>query len=402
LIFSNFKLDSDILEGLDSMGYEKPTLIQEQVIPSILEGKDVIACAQTGTGKTAAFIVPLLQLIKNSNHGVVNTIIIVPTRELAVQIDQQFEGFSYFTPISSASVYGGGDAAVWDQQRNAMEQGTDVIIATPGRLISHFALGYVKLESVCHLILDEADRMLDMGFFDDIMKIISFLPKKRQTLLFSATMPSKIREMAKKIMNKPTEISIAISKPAEGIIQAAYLVYDAQKILLVKDLLLGKKLNSVIIFSSTKQNVKNIHRELKAIGFNTFAIHSDLEQDERETVMRDFRNRKFQILVATDVVSRGIDIEGIDLIINFDVPLDAEDYVHRVGRTARAEATGVALTFINEKEQGAFLKIEQLIDTTIHKIKTPLHLGDSPEYNPNEKKKTGAHKPFKRNNNRKK
>jgi len=406
LKFSEFKLSPELFSGLDAMGFEEATPIQEQAIPFVLEGHDLIACAQTGTGKTAAFILPLLHSILESKSKGVKAIIIAPTRELAMQIDQQLEGFSYFVPISSIPIYGGGDGMTWDQQKSALIKGADVIISTPGRLIAHLKFGYVKFDSLKFLILDEADRMLDMGFFDDIMTIVDHIPEKRQTLMFSATMPDKIRTLAKKLLHNPKRIDIAISKPAEGIIQGAYLVYDNQKLDLISDLLKDKEMKSILIFSSTKVNVKNIGKQLKNAGFNSAAIHSDLLQKEREDVMLRFRNRKIQILVATNIVSRGIDIDGIDLVINYNVPQDAEDYVHRIGRTARADSSGVALTFVNDNEQEAFASIEKMLETVIYKIPLPEHLGKGPEYNPNQKKNRnsgrGANKGKRKFSNRKK
>ena len=318
--FKEFGFSAEVLDGLDAMRFEDATPVQEQTIPVIMQGNDLIACAQTGTGKTAAYLLPVLNELVTQHPSGVTTLVLVPTRELAMQIDQQLEGFSYFLPVSSISVYGGNDAGLWDRQKNAITQGVSVIVATPGRLIQHISMGYVSMSSLKHLILDEADRMLDMGFHDDIMQIVNTLPKERQTLLFSATMPPKIRDLARKLLVNPKEINIAISKPAEGILQAAYLVYDTQKIPLINSLLQGKDVNSVVIFSSTKLKVKEIHRSLRQNGLNAAAIHSDLEQAEREEVMRNFRNRKIQILVATDIIARGIDVDGIDLVINFDVP----------------------------------------------------------------------------------
>lgn len=384
--FKEFGFSAEVLDGLDAMRFEDATPVQEQTIPVIMQGNDLIACAQTGTGKTAAYLLPVLNELVTRHPTGVTTLVLVPTRELAMQIDQQLEGFSYFLPVSSISVYGGNDAGLWDRQKNAILQGVSVIVATPGRLIQHISMGYVSMSSLKHLILDEADRMLDMGFHDDIMQIVNTLPKERQTLLFSATMPPKIRDLAKKLLINPKEINIAISKPAEGILQAAYLVYDTQKIPLINSLLKGKDVNSVVIFSSTKLKVKEIHRSLRQNGLNAAAIHSDLEQAEREEVMRNFRNRKIQILVATDIIARGIDVDGIDLVINFDVPNDAEDYVHRVGRTARAKSTGVALTFINDKDQFEFSMIEKLIDTKIYKAPLPDDFEPGPEYNPGTRK----------------
>ena len=388
--FKEFGFSAEVLDGLDAMRFEDATPVQEQTIPVIMMGNDLIACAQTGTGKTAAYLLPVLNELVTEHPKGVTTLILVPTRELAMQIDQQLEGFSYFLPVSSISVYGGNDAGLWDRQKNAIVQGVSVIVATPGRLIQHITMGYVNMSTLRHLILDEADRMLDMGFHDDIMQIVNTLPKNRQTLLFSATMPPKIRDLAKKLLVEPKEINIAISKPAEGILQAAYVLYDSQKIPLINSLLKGKDVNSVVIFSSTKLKVKEIHRSLRQNGFNASAIHSDLEQAEREEVMRNFRNRKVQILVATDIIARGIDVDGIDLVINFDVPHDAEDYVHRVGRTARAQSTGVALTLINDKDQYEFSMIEKLIDTTIYKSPLPEGFEPGPEYKPGTRKTYGG------------
>ncbi len=385
--FHDFQFDERIKEGLDSMGFETPTPIQEQAIPIILQNKDMIGCAQTGTGKTAAFILPLLHKILISKSDKIKALIITPTRELAQQIDQQLEGFAYFTGISSIAVYGGGDGMGWEEQKKALIQGADVIIATPGKLISHLNMGYVKFDELECLILDEADRMLDMGFHDDIMKIVSYLPEKRQSLLFSATMPDNIRLLTKKILKNPQNINIGVSKPAEGVLQAAYLVYDEQKIELIRSLVEGKDLERVLIFSSTKSNVKKIVKTLKTINSSVEEIHSDLNQSEREKTLLNFRNSEIKILVATDIVSRGIDIESIDLVVNYDVPGDAEDYIHRVGRTARSNKTGVAITFINKDDQFNFNKIEKLIEQEVFKIPLPNHIGEGPVYNPEAKPK---------------
>jgi ATP-dependent RNA helicase RhlE len=380
--FNEFQFHPSIQESIDAMGFSKPTPVQIITIPIILENKDLIACAQTGTGKTAAFLLPVLQkMIVNEDFNGTKVLVIVPTRELAIQIDQHLQGFSYFVPVSSVAVYGGGDGDTWEQQKSAIASGVNIIVATPGRLISLIGLDYLKPDSLQTLVLDEADRMLDMGFFDDIIKIINTLPEKRQTLMFSATMPPKIRQLAKKILTDPEEINISLAKPAEGVLQGAYLVHDEQKPGLIIDLLKDKpELKSILVFSATKKNVKALHKQLKADGFSCGAIHSDLEQHERISVLGDFKNRKFQILVATDIVSRGIDIDSIDLVINYDVPSDAEDYVHRVGRTARAELTGVALTFINSREVRSFRNIETLIGSVVYKLPLPPHLGAGPEY----------------------
>jgi superfamily II DNA/RNA helicase len=380
--FSEFNLDKKLLEGLDSMGFENATPIQEQAIPIVLAGRDLIGCAQTGTGKTAAFLLPILSKLAANPSPDVDTLIISPTRELALQIDRALEGLAYFTGVSSIAIYGGNDGSSFEREKTALTTGANIIIATPGRLMSHLNMGYVKFDKLKHLILDEADRMLDMGFNEDIMKIIKYIPAKRQTLLFSATMPPRIRTLANKILVNPQQISIAISKPAEGIVQTAYMVYDNQKNPLILDLLKGKNLQSVLIFSSTKINVKNLEKDLHKLKLSVKAIHSDLEQKEREEVLRDFTARRTQVLVATDILARGIDIEGIDLVINYDVPHDAEDYVHRIGRTARAQSTGTAITFITEKDQRNFKKIEDFLGKTIFKTPVPPHLGKGPVYRP--------------------
>lgn len=387
MTFQDFHFEPQLEDGLQSMGYKSPTPIQEQAIPLITDNQDLIACAQTGTGKTAAYLLPIInKIIKLPEHQrPLNTLIISPTRELALQIDQLVEGFSYFTGISSISIYGGGDGNAWNQQRKALENGVEIIIATPGRLIALLQTGQISLKTIQHLVLDEADRMLDMGFNDDIMKIIGHLPESRQTVLFSATMPPKIRQMASKILKDPKQVSIAIAKPAEGILQQAYLVFDGQKIKLLKHILKEGKFESVIIFAGTKDLVKKLPDELRKIGFASKAFHSDLEQPERESIMRDFKARKLPILIGTDILSRGIDVEGIDLVINFDTPHDPEDYVHRIGRTARAATTGTAITFINENDQQKFGNIEALIGKPVPKIALPEHLGASFEYDPNKR-----------------
>ncbi|KAA3651273.1 MAG: ATP-dependent helicase [Bacteroidetes bacterium] len=387
MTFNDFGFGQEIMEGLDAMGFKEPTPVQEQSIPAIQARKDIIAVAQTGTGKTAAYLLPILDRILKNGPGKLNTLIIAPTRELAMQIDQQMEGFSYFTGTSCIAVYGGGSGTSFEAEKTALIEGADVIVATPGRLLSHLNLKYAKLEHLEHFILDEADRMLDMGFSDDINKIAEYLPKKRQNIMFSATMPPKIRSLAKKIMINPTEVNIAISQTAEGIIQAAYCVYDAQKNNLLKSLLKGKdELNSIIVFTSRKATVKDIVRDLKKMGMDADGISSDLDQGGREEVLRRFRNKRLRILVATDIISRGIDIDSIDLVINFDVPNDPEDYVHRVGRTARAKSSGIALTFINDKDQRDFLKIEQLIKKDINKLANPDDIGEGPAYKPSSQK----------------
>jgi superfamily II DNA/RNA helicase len=391
LTFKEFGLNESLLEGIDASGYENATPVQEQVIPLILAGKDIIASAQTGTGKTAAFLLPIInKLLASRIDDTVNALVIVPTRELAVQIAQNLEGLAYFTEISSIAVYGGGDGSNFTNEKQALSRGADVVICTPGRMIAHLNMGYVRLQGLQYLVLDEADRMLDMGFYDDIMKIISFLPPKRQNLLFSATMPVKIRDLAKKILHAPEEINIAISKPPAKIVQQAFIVYDTQKIPLVKFLLKSTDFKSILVFCSKKHNVKQLTMDLKRARFNVKEIHSDLEQAEREEVLLEFRSRRLQILVATDILSRGIDIDNIDLVINYDVPNDGEDYIHRIGRTARAETDGMAYTFVSEKEQNKFNTIEQLLGSPVPKAAVPEQFGPSPEYNPRKGRRSGG------------
>jgi superfamily II DNA/RNA helicase len=381
MTFNEFGLDEKLLEAISYMGFEKPTPIQEEAIPEIMKGRDLIAGAQTGTGKTAAFLLPILNKLTLKDNHDVNTLVIVPTRELALQIDQQIHGFAYFLPFNSISIYGGGGSADWDTEKKSLTGGADIIVATPGKLIAHLNMGYVKFDTVEHLVLDEADRMLDIGFFDDIMKIVSYLPKKRQTLMFSATMPPKIRELASKILSNPHIISRELAKPPEGVLQAAYLAFEPQKTPLINSLIAGKpQCKSILIFTSTKSKVGTIVRALKGKGYTVEGISSDFEQQEREQVLLRFRSKQTRVLVATDVMSRGIDIKDIDLVINYDVPHDAEDYVHRVGRTARAEATGIALTLINPDDMDKFHKIENLIEQIVYKIPLPPELGEAPKW----------------------
>ncbi len=394
--FHDFHLCEPLLEGLDSMGFESPTPIQQQVIPSILEGRDVIAGAQTGTGKTAAYLLPLLDRISRNKIPHTSALIVAPTRELAQQIDQALQGFAYFTHASSIAVYGGSDGVVFEQEKRSLTDGASVIIATPGRLLSHLNMGYVKFNQLDCLVLDEADKMLDMGFYDDIMRIISFLPKERQNLFFSATMPPRMRELAKRIMKNPAEVNIALSKPAEGILQGAYLVHESQKTPLLVKLLAGKELTSTIIFVSTKSGVKSLVSELHKAKLGAKAISSDLSQQEREEVMLAFRSQRTKIIVATDILSRGIDIDTIGLVINYDVPGDAEDYVHRIGRTARAESTGVALTLVNEKDQYRLAQIETLIEKEVPKIALPPELGQGPVWNPKKQPRIPHKKSFRK------
>lgn len=381
------------------MGYKTPTPIQEQAIPLILEGRDLIACAQTGTGKTAAFMLPLLHKIMNMPADGINTLILVPTRELAIQIDQQVEAMGYYLNVKSIAVYGGGSGQSWVQQKQALTKGADIIIATPGRLIAQMQMGGMDFSGIKHLVLDEADRMLDMGFYDDILKIVNALPKDRQTLCFSATMPPRIRKLTHEILNNPEQITIAISKPAEGIRQLVYLVHNEQKHKLVMEILSSGAYKSVIIFSSSKENVKRLEGELRRAKINAKAFHSDLVQEEREALMLDFKNGKVGVLVGTDVLSRGIHVEGIDLVLNYDVPPDPEDYVHRIGRTARAESKGTAITFVNEKDMRRFNSIEKLIDKQLEQVPLPEGYAEGPAYKVSSGG-GGGHKHFSGNKNK--
>ncbi len=386
--FSEFDLHDDILDALYDMAFDEATEIQEKTIPIILEGHDLIACAQTGTGKTAAFMLPVIEKISALPSGKTRALVIVPTRELAIQTEQQIQGFSYYAGTTSCSLYGGGDGNEWEAQRKALEGGVDIIVATPGKLISFIDNDIAYLGDVQHVILDEADRMLDIGFYDDIIRIFSHLPEKRQTLMFSATMPPKIRALATKILTNPVELSTAISKPAEGVLQAAYVCFEEQKIPLINNLIAGKEdCQSILIFSSTKRKVSQIVHSLQKKKMDAVGISSDLEQKERESVLMRFRARQIRILVATDVLSRGIDVKDINLVINFDVPNDAEDYVHRVGRTARANSTGVALTLINNDDMYKFEQIEALIGEKVYKIPLPPEIGAGPEWVVNSRRK---------------
>ena len=374
------------------MGYTTPTPIQEMAIPIILEGNDIIACAQTGTGKTGAYLLPVLDFISKNKKRHTSALVLAPTRELAQQIDQQVEGLAYFTGISSIAVFGGGDGIAYEQQRRGIQNNVDIIIATPGRLIAHLTSGVLKLNHLTHLILDEADRMLDMGFSDDIMKIISYLPKTRQTLLFSATMPGRIRTLAKTVLNNPKQVNIAISQPAVGIDQQIYRAHDQQKTPLLLYLLKNGAYASTIIFASRKEIVKDLARELKAAKVNVSAFHSDLEQKEREEILLNFKNKQLPVLIGTDALSRGIDVEGIDLVINYDVPGDPEDYIHRIGRTARAATTGTAITFVNHRDERKLKSIEELISKPIRLIAIPDELAHIEMVKQEQNKNHGAHR----------
>ena len=392
--FSELNLDESVLNALEAMNFKECTPVQEHTIPVLLEGHDLIGVAQTGTGKTAAYLLPVLSKLCSGNYpeDSINCIIMSPTRELAIQIDRQMEAFSYFMPVSGVAVYGGNDGVRFEQEKKGLTLGADVVIATPGRLISHISLGYVDLSKVSFFILDEADRMLDMGFYDDIIQIVKHLPKERQTIMFSATMPEKIRQLAENILNNPTEVKLAVSKPAEKIIQAAYICYEAQKLDIIKDLFSSQQPERVIIFASSKMKVKEVTKALSRMKLNVGEMHSDLEQSKREEILHEFRNGRVNILVATDIVARGIDIDDIRLVINYDVPHDCEDYVHRIGRTARANNDGCAITFVSETEQTKFYQIEKFLDKNIYKLQMPEGMKEGPEYAPKTEKKKPSRK----------
>lgn len=387
--FSELNLEDCVLDALDAMNFQTCTPVQEKTIPVILEGHDLIGVAQTGTGKTAAYLLPVINQLSKGGYpeDAINCIVMSPTRELAQQIDQQMEGFSYFMPISSVAVYGGNDGVRFEQEKKGLTLGADMVIATPGRLISHINLGYVDLSKVSFFILDEADRMLDMGFADDIMQIVKLLPKERQTIMFSATMPAKIQQLAQTILTDPVEVKLAVSKPAEKIIQVAYICYEQQKLAIIQSLFETQVPERVILFASSKLKVKEITKALKRMHMNVGEMHSDLDQSQREEIMHEFKNGRINILIATDIVARGIDIDDIRLVINYDVPHDSEDYVHRIGRTARANNDGCAITFVSEAEQTKFKSIENFLRKDIYKLPVPEELGETPEYAPKEKAK---------------
>ena len=384
MYFDETQLNDHVLDALYDMRFDVCTPIQEQCIPPILEGRDLLGVAQTGTGKTAAYLLPILSRLDDGGFpkDAINCVIMSPTRELAQQIDQAMQGFGYYLDgVSSVAVYGGNDGNRYDQELKSFQMGADVVIATPGRLISHISLGSADLSHVSFFVLDEADRMLDMGFSEDIKMIASKLPPTCQTIMFSATMPEKIEELAKTLLKNPVEVKIAVSKPAEKIKQTAYVCYETQKIGIIKDLFRKGDLNRVIIFSGKKQKVKAINRTLQQMKINSGEMHSDLEQAERDEILYKFKTGQIDVLVATDIVARGIDIDDIAMVINFDVPHDPEDYVHRIGRTARAERDGVAITFVSDEEIYSFKQIEKFLDREVEKVALPEGLGEAPDYN---------------------
>jgi superfamily II DNA/RNA helicase len=395
--FTELNLNEQLLEAISYMGFETATPIQEQVIPIILENRDLIACAQTGTGKTGAFVLPILNKLIGKKETGIDTLIIVPTRELAIQIEQQLQGFSYFISAESMAIYGGGDGKDWQSEKDAFINGADIIIATPGRLMSHLKMEGVNFDNLKHLVLDEADKMLDMGFIEDIQTIISYLPKKHQTLMFSATMPNSIRQLAQKVLHNPVEISLSMSTPAEGVDQKVYLIFEEQKVKIIKHIIFERKhYDSILIFTSTKSKISDIVGSLNRNGLPSHGISSNLDQSKREEVLRDFRSKKIRILVATDVMSRGIDVKEINLVINYDVPHDAEDYVHRVGRTARVNEKGEAITLVTQKEMYKLKKIE-LIKSSIPKLQPPADIGPVPEWNEGASKPKNKRKIYRNN-----
>lgn len=378
--FDELLTNDSVLDGLWDMHFDECTPIQEHTIPAVLEGRDVLACAQTGTGKTAAYLLPVINELAEGGfpENAVNCVVMAPTRELAQQIDRQLQGFAYFMPVSGIAVYGGTDGVTYDQQRKSLKAGADVVIATPGRLLAHLSMGYVDLSKVSYFILDEADRMLDMGFYDDIMQIYSHLPKETQVLMFSATMPPKIQQMAKKILKNPIEIKLAVSKPAEKIQQSSYICYEAQKMPILKKLFKENPPQRVIIFSGSKLKVKTLAREFRRMPFKVAEMHSDLDQTARDNVILDFKAGKTQVIIATDILSRGIDIDDIEMVINYDVPRDPEDYIHRIGRTARADRDGRAVTFVSPEEAFRLKRIEKLLEKEVPREEVPAEFGDAP------------------------
>ena len=383
MTFEETYLNDNILDALYDMHFEDMTPIQERCIPEILDGYDVLGIAQTGTGKTAAYLLPILSQLDDGNYpkDAINCVIMSPTRELAQQIDQAMQGFGYYLDdVSSVAVYGGNDGNRYDQELRSMRMGADVLIATPGRLLSHLKVGNLDLSQCSFFVLDEADRMLDMGFVDDIMKIVQQLPKDCQRIMFSATMPKKIRELAVQLLHNPVEVQIAVSRPAEKIHQMAYVCYEPQKLQIIQHIFKNGNLQRVIIFSGKKERVKEVTRKLKSMHINCDQMHSDLSQAERDEAMYRFKAGQTDVLVATDIVARGINIDDIRLVINYDVPADSEDYVHRIGRTARADRDGEAITFISDTDIYRFQGIEHFLGKEVEKIALPEGLGDAPEY----------------------
>ena len=391
MYFTDFDFEDEVLDALDAMRFEKCTPIQEQTLQPLMEGRDLIGVAQTGTGKTAAYLLPVLNRLCRGEYpeDSINCVIMAPTRELAQQIDRQLEGFTYFMNVSSVAVYGGNDGQRYEQELRGMAKGADIIVATPGRLISHINLGNIDLSKVSFFILDEADRMLDMGFCNDIMTIAKQLPKERQTMLFSATMPEEIRKLARDILTDPLQITLALAKPADGITQQAYICHEGQKLGILNSIFDNESSERVILFASRKTKVKEISHTLKKHGFNVGEMHSDLSQSERDEIMFQYKSRKIDMIVATDILARGIDIDDIRIVINYDVPRDCDDYIHRIGRTARAGTKGRAITLVNVEDQEYFKRIEDFIEQDVPKMEVPSALGEAPAYEPKSKQKGG-------------
>ena len=392
MYFTDFDFEDEVLDALDAMRFEKCTPIQEQTLQPLMEGRDLIGVAQTGTGKTAAYLLPVLNRLCTGEYpeDAINCVIMAPTRELAQQIDRQLEGFTYFMQVSSVAVYGGNDGQRYEQELRGMAKGADIIVATPGRLISHITLGNIDLSKVSFFILDEADRMLDMGFCNDIMTIAKQLPKKRQTMLFSATMPEEIRKLASDLLTDPLQVTLALAKPADGITQQAYICHEGQKLGIINSIFDNESSERVILFASRKTKVKEIARTIRKHGFNVGEMHSDLSQSERDEIMYQYKSRKIDMIVATDILARGIDIDDIRIVINYDVPRDCDDYIHRIGRTARAGTKGRAITFVSQEDQEYFKRIEDFIEQDVPKMEVPAELGEAPAYEPKKKEKRGA------------
>lgn len=390
--FDELLRNDSVLDGLWDMHFDECTPIQEQAIPVILDGRDLLACAQTGTGKTAAYLLPVIDMLAEGGYPEdrVNCVVMAPTRELAQQIDRQLQGFAYFMPVTGMAIYGGTDGHTYEWQRKSLKMGADIVIATPGRLLSHLSMGYVDLSKVSFFILDEADRMLDMGFYDDIMQIVARMPKERQTLLFSATMPPKIQQMAAKILNNPAEIKLSVSKPAEKIRQSAFICYEPQKMPLLLHIFEQEPPRRVIVFSSSKEKVKSLARELRRQKILVAEMHSDLDQSERDNVMYDFKAGKIHVIVATDILARGVDIDDIEMVVNYDAPREGEEYVHRVGRTARANRDGIAITLVCPDEFIRLSKIERLLEYQIPRGEVPAELGEVPEFTNRPPRKHGS------------
>lgn len=392
--FEDFDLSPEVLDALDAMGFDECTPIQEHAIPAVLDNRDLVAVAQTGTGKTAAYLLPVISRLYDDGAptDTINCVVMAPTRELVQQIDHQLQGFSYYLDLSSVAIYGGTDGPVFAQQQRGLKEGADIVVATPGRLLAHIQMGYVDLSNVRYFILDEADRMLDMGFYEDIMQVVRELPDDRTTLLFSATMPPKIRSLAKAILNNPQEIKLSLSRPGENIDQSAVVCMENQKLPLLKHLFATHSAKRVIVFASSKNKCKELARALKKLNYKAAEIHSDLEQSERDKVMLDFRAGNVDILVATDIVARGIDIDDISMVVNYNVPREAEDYVHRIGRTARAGADGSAVTLVGPDDQRQFGSIEKFLGHPVRKLDIPAEIGTPPPYRPDRRSSRGPHK----------